>query len=481
MACFGSCGCEACCMSASELAEIASGVEIEIYAEDYPAYSPPIDTSSASMTSDGCCHVATWERNPGYSYKCRKINQLTVNESATISTKIVKTKTHVMNPPSTAINSNPNTFNDCTLINPPWEYLPTEGAADLCDDVYNCGTVTKNAQKLISIWGAVGYSRSIFKVAIHKLNLTCTEGQPAECKYVVEVAQGIDISLLGNRYESLQRSFTTTNIHQCCYAPNACYTTSSHSPEPTCEQAAIPTNGWSGGVTTRYWIVKYKVFDTLEDIPSEMVFDADDGWPCDKFTFCTYDGPIVSGDDLCFSFAGAIDTYEPGEIYAIAFMYNCAFCLDTGIQCEGVGSLQATNDPFFCLGALPGAGDNTCSDTPFTDRYDGRNYGFPGYSADGLSTVFYSVRGPVFMSTEGCFEVLPVEPGCKPDPDDRNECNFYDCPPCLSAASDGPLLPYQFKLHTVDAYSFNQTFGGFDVDSSPICIPFLRTKVTLIP
>ena len=477
MACFGSCGCGPCCMSASELAEIASGVEIEIYAEDYPAYSPPIDTSSASMTSNGCCHVATWERNPGFSYKCRKISQLTANESMTISTKIVKTKTHVMDPPSTALTS--NDLNDCILINPPWEYLLTVGAAELCDDMYNCGTVTKYAQKVISLWGAVGYARSVFKVAIHKLNLTCTEGQPPECKYVVEVAQGIDVAILGNRYESLQTSYSTSGVHQCCHAPNPCYTNSGHDPEPTCEQAANANNGWSGGVPVRYWIVKYKVFDTLEDIPSEMIFDSDDGWPCDKFTFCTYDGPLVSGDDLCFSFSVSVDLYEPGEIYAIAFMYNCNFCLLTGITCLGNSVIETENEPFFCV-ADRGIGNAACDNSGFPDRYVGRTYGYGSITGDGLSTVFYSVRNSVFMSPTGCFELLPLEPGCKPDPDDRNECNFYDCPDCLTSDSDGGA-PYQFKMNTVDAYSFNQTLGGIDVDPSPICIPFLRTKVTLIP
>lgn len=480
MACFGSCGCEACCMSASELAEIASGVEIEIYAEDYPAYSPPIDSSSASMTSDGCCHVATWERNPPFSYTCRKTRALTVDTSVTVSTKITKTKTHVMSPSSTALAS--NIEGDCVLQNPPWEYFPPEGAASLCDDVYNCGTAALVVQRKEQLWGGLGYRRPIFKVAIHKLNLTCTEGQSAECKYVVEVAQGIDVSTYGNTYTSTSRTSTTSNIHPCCTEVIECDRSNPHGPEPNCNEMEGNENGWAGGlIVNRYWIVKYKVFDTLEDMPSEMIFDADDGWPCDKFTFCTYDGPLVSGDDLCFEFTGSLDPYEAGEVYTIAFMYNCGFCLDTGVECLGNSVLETTNEPFLCVSDR-GIGNAACDNSGFPNRYVGRNYGYGALTGDGVSTVFYGLRdAPFIVVTGGCFEYLYDNSNCKPDPPDRNECNWYDCADCYGSNSDGPLLPYQFKLHTVDAYSFNQTFGGFDVDSSPICIPFLRTKVTLIP
>lgn len=478
MACFGSCGCEPCCMSPSELAEIASSIEIEIYSEDYPTSSEPIDSTSGSFTSSGCCHVFTWVRNPGFSYNCKKTAQLVVDESITISTKMVVTKTHIMSPPTTVTAGVPDGL--CIYTNPPNEYFAPVGAEDLCDEVVNCGTVTKTAQKKLQIWSAVGYSRKEFRVAIHKTNLTCEAGQPPECKYVVEAAQGIDVSLLGNFYESLSKTKSTADIHACCDEIAECWTTASHSPEPTCEQAANLTNGWSGGATVRYWIVKYKVYDTLEDIPSEIVFDATDGWPCDEFAFCTVEAENISEDGLCFQFTGTVDPYEGGEIYSIAFMYNCGFCLDTGVPCDGIGRL-VVDEETICFGTPFPESSQCWRDGDFLDRFDGRNLGYATPTSDGISTVFYSVRNSVFVSPEGCFEYpYSITSQCNPDPPDRDACNWYDCPDCANGNQDGLILPYQFKMHTVDAYSFSQG-PGTGVDSTPICVEWLRMRITLTP
>lgn len=476
MACFGSCGCEPCCMTPSELAEIASSIEIDIYSEDYPTSSEPIDSTSGSFTSSGCCHVFTWVRNPGFSYDCKKTAQLVVDESITISTKLVKTKTHNMDPPMTVIAS--EIEGDCIFDNWWQDYLPPP-ADDLCDEVVNCGTVTKTAQKKIQIWSAVGYSRKEFRVAIHKTNLTCEAGQPPECKYIVEAAQGIDVFLLGNLHESLSKTKSTADVHACCDEIAECWQTASHSPEPTCEQAANLTNGWGGGATVRYWIVKYKVYDTLEDIPSEIVFDSTDGWPCDEFAFCTVEAENISEDGLCFQFTGTIDPYEGGEIYTIAFIYNCGFCLSMGVECLGNGSLVAENEPFVCF-TRRGLGNSDCDNAGFPDRFVGRTAGAGSITATGISTLFYSVRNSVFVSPEGCFEYPYQITGCQPDPPDRDACNFYDCPDCIGANYDGWILPYQFKMHTVDAYSFSQG-PGTGVDSTPICVEWLRMRITLTP
>lgn len=478
MACFGSCGCEPCCMSASELAEIASTVTIDIYTLDYEPGDEPFDSDTATIDSNGCCHVATWEREAGFSYDCKKTAQVIVDESLTVSTKMIATKTHVMNPSTIVTAGVPDGL--CIYTNPPNEYLGP-GAESMCDEVVNCGTATKTAQRKDQIWSAVGYARREFRVAIHKLNLTCEAGQPPECKYVVEAAQGIDVALFGNLYTSNSRQRTNANVHACC-TELACFEPVSHSPEPDCDDIATLSNGWSGGATVRYWIVKYKVYDTLEDIPSEIVFESTDGWPCDQFAFCTVDVENPSEDDLCFVFNTTLDPYEGGEIYTIAFMYNCGFCLDTGVECHGIGSLFVDEDTV-CFGTQfpQNATCFTQNNGAFLDRFDGRNWGYPAITGDGVSTIFYSVRNAVLVSPEGCFEYpyYGVQ-NCEPDPPDRNSCNWYDCAGCPAGENDGEILPYQFKMHTVDAYSFSQG-PGTGVDSTPICVEWLRMRVTLNP
>lgn len=464
-------------MSPSELAEIASSIEIEIFAEDYPIYSEPIDSTSGSITSSGCCHVFTWVRNSGFSYDCKKTAQLVVDESVTVSTKMIATKTHVMNPSATVAAGVPDGF--CILTNPPNEYLGP-GAESMCDDVVNCGTATKTFQRKEQIWSAVGYSRKEFRVAVHKLNLTCVEGEPPECKYVVEAAQGIDVALFGNLFVSDSRQRTNANVHACC-EELTCFEPLEHDPEPSCGDIPTLSNGWGGGAAVRYWIVKYKVYDTLEDIPSEIVFDSSDGWPCGDADFCTTQASNVSEDGLCFVFDTTINPYEGGEIYAIAFMYNCGFCLDTGVACDGIGTLVVDEDTV-CFGTANPPGTPCWQDGEFLDRFDGRNWGQSRFTGDGVSTVFYSIRNSVFVSPEGCFQYpFPgLSEDCQPDPPDRNSCNWYDCPDCLGGTLDGSILPYQFKMNTVDAYSFSQG-PGTGVESNQICVEWLRMKVTLNP
>lgn len=462
-------------MSTSELAEVASTVTIDIYTLDYEPGDEPFDSNTAAIDSDGCCHVATWEREAGFSYECKKTAQLIVDESVTISTKMIATKTHTMSPATTVTAGVPDGF--CILTNPPNEYFGP-GAESMCDDVVNCGTATKIAQRKEQIWSAVGYARREFRVAIHKLNLTCEAGQPPECKYVVEAAQGIDVALFGNLYTSDSRQRTNANVHACC-TELACFEPVSHLPEPDCDDIATLSNGWSGGEAVRYWIVKYKVYDTLEDIPSEVVFDSTDGWPCGESDFCTTQVANISEDDLCFQFTGSLTPYIGGEIYSIAFMYNCGFCLDTGVACDGIGTL-VVDEETTCFGT-PFPESSTCwKDGEFLDRFDGRNWGYPSITGDGISTIFYSVRNAVLVSPQGCFEYpFAGVQNCEPDPPDRNSCNWYDCAGCLTGENDGEILPYQFKMHTVDAYSFSQDASGGD--PSPICVEWLRMKVTLNP
>jgi len=473
MGCFGKCGCAECCLTAEELADIASQVEIDIYTEIYDEFpSEPIDGVTVGFSSSDCCNVAYWYRTPGYSSKCRKTFMYQADESVQVSTKITKSKKYVMDPP---MGFGEQTDNTCSFL----DEFPLVSAADVCDEVLNCGTVIKTAQKRIGAWDSVNYSRSEFRVAIYQREMICEEGGDVECKYVVEVAQGIDIFLSGANYESLAYSYSTSGVHACCEGINGgvCITPASHSPEPDCQYAATLTNGWAGGNTVRYWLVKYKVYDTAEDIPSEIIFDPSDGWPCGEIGFCSTNDPSAISGPICFAFGSSVDPYETGTRRANAFLSTCAYCLDFGVPCVNALVIAYGEDES-CEFDI--AGDVECTNAQQGvegDLYSGRSASLGQLTFDGISDVFYSLQSSNFLSGEGCFQLIPQE-GCV-FPEDRNECNWWDCANCITAVNDPAIPKYQSRYDTVDSYSLTQSYTTRELSS--ICVPFLRTKITLIP
>lgn len=488
MGCFGNCNCGPCCMDAAELAGIASSIDIDWYAVDFTEGDPPVDSvTGLEFVSNGCCHTAPWVRGEccDYSYTCKKSLEYVAEESITISSKIIKSKKHQLSPAAT-VGATVEGF--CVLIYDE----PQVSAEDVCDEVYNCGTVTKTIEYKEIIHDAVGYDFNEIRVSIYKRNMICDYGGSVECKYVVEVAQAVDVILLGDLYWSFKREKTVSDVHECCQEIANCLDEKDHDPLPTCDDVAT----WQSGAPAKYWIVKYKTFDSADDITGEIVFEASDiGWPCGRIDFCgpdagTPEGRIAEGE-LCFEFIFTVPELEGGQILQVAFFYSCTFCLDTGVLCDNAGGFlygqPCSSAEFPCLCDHPG--------------FSNRNLSYRDLAMDPIPETFQTVNNTLWVGANGCFEL--IYPGVNPNwpneceecelareqtgqvsqpavpESERNSCNWWDCADCLDTGFDPTVAPYQFKMDTVDSYSFSQ--NTTTLDQSLICIPFRRTVVTINP
>lgn len=492
MACFGKCNC-GCCLTPGELASIASSVDIDWYPVNYTPGDPPADsTTSVAFISDDCCHTAKWIRGTccGYSYECKKALEYIAEESITVSNKIIETEKLVLNPGAT-VGQNAN--GECIFTYDE----PFPSANDICDTEINCGTVTKTYAVRETIYDAVGYDFNEVRVSIYKRDIVCTEGQPAECKVIVEVAQSVDVILGGSLQTSVERTKTTSDVFECCEEIPGCFDEKEHDPEITCEDVSDNTK-FSFGNNARYWLIMYKVYDDIDEIPQEITFDpdVDIAWPCGRIAFCGPDPGTpeenMLDDDICFSFAFDIPDNEGGNITQVAFSFSCLYCLDLGIPCKeggrgvaGYDCVAPVGDPVVCLCDHPG--------------WAGQNISGPGIAMPGLGETYNTVSNAVFLDATGCFRLInegvadiwPNEcPECDPlypeqdtqpaVPESlRTICNYWDCPDCYRFFYDPAVAPYQDKIATVDAYSFTQSTPV--INTSPICIQFRPTKIILNP
>jgi len=483
MACFGKCNC-GCCLTPGELASIASSVDIDF---DYPG-----DTQSdVAFVSDECCHTAKWIRGTccQYAYECQKALEHIAEESITVSNKIIQSEKLVLNPGATVGQSAEGW---CFLIYDE----PFPSADDVCDTEVNCGTVEKTYSVRETMYDAVGYDFNEVRVSIYKRDIVCTEGQPAECKVIVEVAQSVDVILGGSLQVSVARTKTTSDVFECCEEIPDCFDEKAHDPEIDCNDVEDNTK-FGFGNNSRYWLVKYKVYDDIDEIPSEITFDAiDPAWPCGRIAFCGPDpgtpDQYIQGDELCFVFTVTTDDYTPGNITQVAFSYSCFYCLDFGVPCRadgaGVDGYPCNfppNPPRPCLCDHPGFG--------------GQNVSGALSAMPGLGETYNTVSNAVFLDASGCFRLIyegapqiwpneceecdiqnPDQWGQPAVPESlRTICTYWDCPECALTWNDPAVAPYQDKIATVDAYSFTQSTPVYN--TSPICIPFRPTKITLNP
>lgn len=489
MACFGKCNC-GCCLTPGELASIASSVDIDWYPVGYTPGDPPTDsTSNVPFISDDCCHTAKWVRGDccGYSYECQKALEYIAEESITVSNKIIESEKYVLNPGATVGQSAEGW---CIFIYDE----PLLSADDVCDTEINCGTVTKTYAVRETMYDAVGYDFNEVRVSIYKRDIVCTEGQPAECKVIVEVAQSIDVILGGSLQVSVERTKTTSDVFECCEEIPDCFDEKEHDPEITCEDVADNTK-FSFGNNARYWLIKYKVYDDIDEIPTEITFDAEDpAWPCGRIAFCGPDPGTPEEDmldgDICFAFSFDIPNNEGGSITQVAFSFSCFYCLDIGVPCRPDGG----GDPITGCLAPPFPLKPCLCDHP---GFAGQNMSGPASAMPGLGETYNTVTNSVFVDASGCFQLIyegapQIWPNdceqCQGDeltaqpavPESlRTICTYWDCPECFLTFNDPAVAPYQNKIATVDAYSFTQSTPV--INTSPICIQFRPTKITLNP
>lgn len=493
MGCFGKCNC-GCCLAPGELASIASSVDIDWFPVGYAPGDPPADsTTNVPFVSNECCHTAKWIRGTccAYAYECQKALEYIAEESITVSNKIIESERYVLNPGATVGQTAEGA---CFFIYDE----PFLSADDICDTEVNCGTVTKTYAVRETMYDAVGYDFNEVRVSIYKRDIVCTEGQPAECKVIVEVAQSVDVILGGSLQVSVEKTKTTSDVFECCEEIPDCYNEKEHDPEINCDDVEDNTK-FSFGANGRFWLVKYKVYDDIDEIPTEITFDAEDpAWPCGRIAFCGPDPGTPEADmldgDICFSFAFDIPNMEGGSITQVPYSYSCAYCLDLGVPCviDNGGFPVRGLEGYSCNDSqFPGV-DCICDHPGFA----GQNSSGPALAMPGIGEVFNTVSNSVFVDASGCFRLIyegapqtwsndcefcfPDFGGQRAVPESlRTICTYWDCVDCWLTLHDPIVAPYQDKIATVDAYSFTQSTPV--INTSPICIQFRPTKITLNP
>jgi hypothetical protein len=226
------------------------------------------------------------------------------------------------------------------------------------------------------------------------------------------------------------------------------------------------------GAEVTYWLLRYRVYDTPEDIPETITFtDAD-------VNECNFETCIEGVDSLCFYPIGAsLDPVTGGTIRSIGYLYNCQFCFNIGIECDVCAKFSG-GYPCSCE---PRETDRTHSESRFTE--------------DGIMETFNVVSNPFLIKTTACHNLFwenyapgrwvqdcdacdnPIYPG--PPEDEQNECNWWDCIDCYFSGAD-PIVPvYQMKVATVDSYTFAVSFTKQIEPTDEVCIPFPTVVVTL--
>lgn len=467
MGCFGSCNCSPCCMDAAELAEIATSVTILRESE----------TDTVSFVSNGCCHTATATDDTIY-YTCDTLLVVdrTINETIQVSSKMIKSKKYVLDPPGTYQQN--DVF--CTFFYDE----PDASAASFCDDVYNCGTVQRAVELKTQRWIAVRWAYGETKVSIYKANMTCEYGGTIECKYVVECAVEVRAAHGAGSWQSTTRTASMSGKSSCCeeniqgYDFNSgfppveipgeeCTSTKPYHDSPFNCPADVEF-----GAEVTYWLLRYRVYDAPEDIPATITFtDAD-------INECNFETCIEGVDSLCFYPIGAsLDPVTGGTIRSIGYLYNCQFCFNIGIDCDVCAKFSG-GYPCSCE---PRETDRTHSESRFTE--------------DGIMETFNVVNNPFLIKTTACHNLFwenyapgrwtqdcdacdnPIYPG--PPEDEQNACNYWDCIDCYFSGAD-PIVPvYQMKVATVDSYTFSVNFTKQIEPTDEVCIPFPTVVVTL--
>lgn len=460
MGCFGKCGC-GCCITAGEIADIADLLTIEFPAEF---------TTEHTLTGSGCCWSASRLTGyTGYSYLTTEVERITANESIQVSTIIIESqKVAIGTPPTVFIQ--PGTGNCILVIED--EFVDGE---TVCTTDVNCGTVLKEAEYKERLFFAVGYNIQEVKVSVHKELMVCTEGGEAICRFIVECAVRVRVSQGAYRYESHTVDLTYSDEFTCCRRKTCETEKLTH--DTVFNSLPDDASHWSFGNETDYWLVRYKTYANLADIPDTITFADGDANVCQTAT-CQEATPT-----LCYYPQPNIIPFTPGTLANADFEYSCIYCQDLGIECFPSLDGVACGNP----NTLP----NDCEHND--DRFDLNNLSGPNTALS--ITVDYQVMTSValqLIDDSPCHELtLQTFPygtclDCDQDGNcdgqegypgvdvaDRNICNWWECQDCYVTGYDPAVAPYQAKYSTVDSYSFSQSGIEFpSPSSSEVCIPF---------
>lgn len=473
MGCFGKCNC-GCCLSESELEQIALSVDIEF---------PSEFVTNHEFTQAGCCWSAS--RLTGYTEYAYSLPYLvqtsTIDESAQVSTKITQSKKIAHNSFTIFTDDQGFCLISDTILPPP---------ADICSDEVNCGTVLKESQDIQKVYAAVKFRTEEIKVSVHKELMICEPNGPTECRYIVECAVRFSIAMGGYLYSSYTYTTDFSDEFTCCERLDCGTEKPSHNEDLGDDPTDTGPGKWAYGEPADFWLLRYKTYDAIEDIPEEITFtDAD-------VNTCTTAVCLDGGQFLVFEFPDEPFDVEGNSIAEVPFTHFCLYCMDYGIACspslDNQPCSRPNNPPFPC----------DCED--FDDRFSANNLSQKGTGGT-LNTSFNAIVGTyngrcddspchkltepeLFTSTFECppgsiIDGCTVEGGAPAYPGvfiaDRTICNWWECQDCYFTGYDPVVPPYQEKFSTVDAYSFDHTFtpgtgAGIEIEFPTVVIRFNR-------
>ena len=473
MGCFGQCNC-GCCLSESEIAEIADTVDIE-FPNDF--------VTNHEFTNSGCCWSASRLTGyTGFSYATPYLVQTSqIDESAQVSVKITESQKIA----ASGVSVVPSLEGHCLMQVE--ETIPTE---DYCSTEINCGTVLKTGQAISKVYGTIGFRTEEIKVAIHKELMICESGGPTECRYIVECAVRFAVIIGGYLYSSSTYTTDFSNEFTCCERLNC----GTEKPAHDTDHGDDPTHpDWSYGEPQNVWVLRYKTYDSIGDIPSEITFTDSD------INACTTARCLEGGQLVLYEFPAEPFDVEGNELVTVSIDYYCLHCLDLGIVCrptlDNKPCSRFPNPPYPC----------DCEDND--ERMDANNLSISGGVGLPQATTFNAIVGNFagLVSGSPCHRLTPVNfeasifectgninnpgkcylaatqnfQGTYPGVDlaDRNICNWWDCQDCYFSGADPVVPPFQSKFSTVDSYSFDHTFtpgtgGGISLVFPTVVIRF---------
>jgi len=464
MSCFGKCGCAECCLSEEDMDDIASSVRVQ-----HPRYD-----STVTFDHDECCNTAqAGDTLGGYSYYCFVTNDNRVNESITTRASFYRSQTFI---PDTPIET-------CVLD----DFIEGPEYSEICGDVGSCAATTKTYSEIEKIAAFVAWTYGRTRISVIKRLMTCSGDSDPQCRFVVECAVEVIYQLGGKRKKSITKNATAGSGDGCCHSSSGwtilpgdqsdnpaegdCLWNQTQ-PEPTFDCAVDGPTASYGQVGT-YWIRKFKIYNTADDIPSTITFNSETS------SDCVYE-PCQAGDSqLCFSISG--DEYDPipgGTLVTVVSQASCGYCIQTEPLC-------------FSSECTPLQDDYCSCDPDIATRHNhvqGIAFGFESFAyvnnpyAVTNAVCFYPrlvdyTATTNYGSCDGCNVAPDFYVGQGVPPDERTDCNWFDCMNCLGG--DDPWLPrLQPKQNTVDAYSFSSTVERY---FDTFCVPFPTVTITLNP
>jgi hypothetical protein len=475
MGCLGKCNC-GCCLSSSEIEEIAESVDIEF---------PNEFVTNHEFENSACCWSASRLTGyTGYSYSLPYLVQTSViDESAQVSVKITESQ----KTPASGVQVLTTLEGRCLLIRD--EEFPPE---DICSTEINCGTVLKTSQDIQRVYAAIGFRTEEIKVAVHKELMVCEEGGPTECRYIVECAVRFSVIQGGYVYSSFTYTTEFSDEFTCCERLDCGTEKPSHDTDFGDDPTEVPP--WSYGNPETVWMLRYKTYDSIEDIPEEITFTDSD------VNVCTTARCLEGGQFILYAYEPDPFEIEGNSIATIPFDHYCSHCIDLGIVC-----FPSLDDKPCSRPSIP---TFPCDCEDSEERFDANNLSVAGIGGV-QNTSFNAIVGEYNgrCTDTPCHQLSPIDfftsifdcTGTIEDPgkcylaatqdnqsvypgvniEDRNICNWWDCQDCYFTGYDPVIPPHQSKFSTVDSYSFDHTFtpgtgGGISLVFPTVVIRFNR-------